>query len=432
MSSIRQLRRAVRRARRTARHRQERRRERGRRTLGALGASALALPGLAGFAAGPAGASAPIDRWNADYGFSLYREDDIPGSLTSTGQASERFSVQSHQFLLEGPLTERSDWGLDLMHESMSGATPWFVEPGPGGEPLQVMSGATVEDRRTDILLRGNYHYDTGRTGLTGGVSWENDYLAINAGLGGERHFNDENTTLGGGLGLSFDRITPTGGGSPQFPTRPEEERKRSYSLNGALTQILTRNTIAQTGLTYQFQNGYLSDPYKLVSVAGSNLADSRPPRRHQLSWLTRLRQHVPRVDGSLHFDYRLYWDSWAVTSHTFELAWYQTLFERFQLVPAVRYYSQSGADFYAPYFSQLPSDGFASSDYRLSPYGALSYSVRGEAGFVGWPFDLDWRLVLSYERYQSGAGLALGNVVVANPGLVDFHVFSAGLTGSF
>lgn len=423
MSPSRRLRRAVRRAR-------ERRaralRPAGRRTLAALGSSALALPGLAG----PALADAPTDRWSADYGFSLYSEADIAASKTASGQSSPRYEIQSHQLMLAGPLGERSDWGLDLVHESMSGATPWFVEPDPNGEPLQVMSGATVQEERTDVLLRGNRYYETGRAGLSGGVSFENDYLAINGGLSGEKHWNDENTTLGLGIGGSYDRITPTD--SDLFPIRPEREQKGSVSADLSLAQILSRTAVARTGLTYQHQTGYLSDPYKLVSVGGQNVADSRPDARNQLAWLTQLRQHVGLVHGTLHLDYRLYLDDWAIRSHTFELAWYQSLWEWLQVVPSVRYYSQSGASFYAPYFDALPADGYASSDYRLSPYGALSFRVRADASVRGWPFDLDWRAYASYERYTSSADLALGKVAVANPGLVDFQLISFGLSGRF
>jgi hypothetical protein len=420
------MRRALRRS-RNARERISR--SAGRRTLAALGSGALALPGLAGSAR----AGSPAESWSADYGFSYSAEDDLPASKSSTGQASERYRIQSHQFEVVGPVGERGEFGLDLLHERMSGATPWYVEPSPGGgDPVQVMSGATIQDDRTDVLLRGNRYYETGRAGLAGGVSWENDYLALNGGLSGEKSWNDENTTLGLGLAASYDRITPTDGGSVLYPTRPESERKTSVGTDLSLAQILTRSTVVRTGLTYQYQGGYLSDPYKLVSIGGVNLGDARPDARNQISWLTQLRQHVDLVDGSLHLDYRLYLDDWAVRSHTVQLAWYQPFGEWLRVVPSARYYSQSAASFYAPTFATLPADGNASSDYRLSPYGALTYGARADLSVRGWPFDLDWRAFVGYERYTSSANLALSSVSVANPGLVSFHLISFGLSGRF
>ena len=73
------------------------------------------------------------------------------------------------------------------------------------------------------------------------------------------------------------------------------------------------------------------------------------------------------------------------------------------------------------------------SSDYRLSPFGAISFRIRAEARFKGWPFEaLDCRTSLSYERYMSGGDLAFGKVNVENPGLVDFNVVSVNLTTNF
>ena len=100
------------------------------------------------------------------------------------------------------------------------------------------------------------------------------------------------------------------------------------------------------------------------------------------------------------------------------------------QLVPSFRYYSQSQAKFYAPYFDQARADGNHSSDYRLSPFGAISWGVRAETQFPTG--QIQWRGRLSFERYDSSADYAIGNVAVANPGLVAFNVISFSLMGAF
>ena len=95
-----------------------------------------------------------------------------------------------------------------------------------------------------------------------------------------------------------------------------------------------------------------------------------------------------------------------------------------------MRYYSQSQAEFYAPYFTGVPASGEFSSDYRLSPYGALSYRIRAETRFQTWK--LDWSLNAAYERYDSSADLAFGSVDVENPALVSYDMFSVGFTSRF
>ena len=74
----------------------------------------------------------------------------------------------------------------------------------------------------------------------------------------------------------------------------------------------------------------------------------------------------------------------------------------------------------------------YASSDYRLSPFGALSEKLRIETRVSDWPFHMAWKLGASYERYQSSGSLAIQNVDVENPGLVSFNVFMLNLSARF
>jgi hypothetical protein len=122
--------------------------------------------------------------------------------------------------------------------------------------------------------------------------------------------------------------------------------------------------------------------------------------------------------------------DDWGINSHTIEVAWYQALFDAIRLIPGIRYYSQSQAEFYAPYYVAPRNDGLYSSDYRLSPFGALSWRIKAETRFQTW--NIDWSATVGYERYTSSGDLALGDVKIENPGLVSFNLFSIGLVGRF
>ena len=121
---------------------------------------------------------------------------------------------------------------------------------------------------------------------------------------------------------------------------------------------------------------------------------------------------------------------TWGITSHTIELAWHQSLWDVVQLIPSFRYYTQSQADFYAPYYASQRSDGLRSSDYRLSPFGALAYRIRAESNF---PIrETKWKIHVGYERYTSSADLAILDVAVENPGLVSYNLISVGLQAQF
>jgi hypothetical protein len=124
--------------------------------------------------------------------------------------------------------------------------------------------------------------------------------------------------------------------------------------------------------------------------------------------------------------------DDWGINSHTFDLAWYQSLPFGFQIVPSFRYYSQSQADFYEVFYEDFTSDGLYSSDYRLSPYGAISYRLKLTYTVEDLFGPVDVEAAVSYERYEASGSFAFQRVDVENPGLVAFRLYAARLTVRF
>ena len=194
--------------------------------LTALTTSALALPGIAGTAS----ADAPIERATATGAFSYYREDSLPVRKfdPSTG-SRDRYEVFTFQARADAPVSDRVDIGLDFLYEEMSGSSPWFVTPGPDGEQLQVMSGATIEDERVDATVDIDFYLDEGKDSLSVGFSNERDYLSVHGGIGAERNYNDKNTVLNASIAGAYDWIDPT---DPDFSlARPESEEKWSLDF---------------------------------------------------------------------------------------------------------------------------------------------------------------------------------------------------------
>lgn len=395
--------------------------------LAALTASALAIP-VGGASAQEAAkaatdvAGAPLD---LSYRYSSYRESSLPADKTA-GSQRERYKVDSHYVRAAKLLGNGIDLSADLAIETMSGASPWFITPGPNGRPLQVMSGASIDDERTALRLRAGKTIGSYDGALNLSFSRENDYRSNGIAFEIGRAFNNQLDTLSASLAYTDNKLEPTDGGSAQFPTRITRADNDEVALSVGYTRVLSENAQIQTTLTYSWLDGYLSDPYKLAYVAGNLLQDARPDGREELAWLTRLRYYVPAAGAALHLDYRYFRSDWQTRAHTVEAAWYQPLPHGWQLVPRVRWYSQSQAYFYEPYYNTPRADFFQSSDYRLSPYGALSFSLEASKVFDGW------RLSARFENYESDGRYAVGNVKTENPGLVDFRVFSVGIAKSF
>lgn len=374
------------------------------RTVAALAQAALALPGVA--------AAAELQ---TDYLFSWYREAELPAASNASGQDSERYDIQSHVFSLVAPLDEQQ-LGARLTLERMSGASPWWVQPASPTDPrpVQVMSGASIREDRVAADASYRLPLPRGAATVVAGISDEDDYRSVSGGLEVAVPNASESVTWSAGARYSDDHLEPT---QAVGQSRIASADKRVASVYGSVGVVLDRRNLFQAGLSYQHQAGHLSDPYKLVFVTGtgSTVSDQRPEGREGLAGTLKLRRHLPGPDAALHLDYRYYRDDWEIDSHTFEAAWHQRVTADWRVIPALRWYSQSQAFFYAPYFSAIPADSYRSSDYRLSPFGAISarLDVVKSLGALGLGGGLEY--------YEASGRHALGEVAIENPGLVEY-----------
>jgi hypothetical protein len=244
---------------------------------------------------------------------------------------------------------------------------------------------------------------------------------------------------LSAGYALTGNEIGRSGSHGAGHHSGFSEELDETSTFNNftlGLSQILSKNTLLQINGGYTAQRGYLTNPYKFVYVQGevtpeeyynlleeTQLSDGdwakytdlevvgvdifrevRPDSRDQWFFATQLNQHIPALDASLHLNYRFYKDNWEVKSHTFEMNWYQSLPFGMMVTPHVRYYSQSAADFFAPYFLNPRNDGHYSSDYRLSGFGKISSGLSISKQFVKGV-----RLDAGFEYYIQKGSLKLG-----------------------
>lgn len=386
----------------------------------ALTAAAMSLPGYA-----PQAQAWPEPGNETGYRFNYYSESDLPAAATNQTNR-ERYTVLSQQFHLRVPDSEEHQYTGDLTVETMSGASPWFIVPGADGKPIQIMSGATIDDSRFALELGRTNYQELGSRTYSLGFSREDDYASLGGGFEQSWDLNDRLTTFNAGAQYSHDFLKPTDGASARFPDRVKYADKDIATLFGGVTQVLSPDSSVQLNLSYIYSNGYLSDPYKKVYVDGQILPDSRPGNRNQLSLSVRLRQYWSRFMGALHLDGAATRDDWGVAAESLEAGWYQSLWDQWTLAPSVRWYQQGQADFHHPYFNSAPADGHYSSDYRLSTFGALSYRLGVQRETPQWSF------AVAAERYDSDAAYSLRSADQANPGLVTFTVYSAAFSYKF
>ncbi len=369
-----------------------------RGTVNPFLAAALALPGIV-----PAVALAQT--MPAQGVFSLnyldYR-DWQPGA--------DRMRVKSPSMYLLAPFADK--WTVEgtVVHDAMSGASPlWF-------NTLSGASGLGVTDYRTAGDVKVTRYFDRYSIGVGGAYSHERDYISRAGSLDARWWTADKNTTLAFGFAGSADHIHPQGQGREL-----DNARRHTLDLLVGVTQALSPADIVQSNITYSTGRGDYSDPYKPL--------DTRPGERRILAWLTRYNHYFARPDATLQTGYRYLNDSFGGNSHTFDVAWVQSLAWGVTLTPSIRYYTQNAADFWfgPPYPQGFQAGQNFTADTRLSAFGAIGTGFKiAKVLADGWAVDLR----LDFYRQRSG-WRAFGE---GSPGIEPFSArwIAAGVSKTF
>ena len=377
--------------------------------LAALTGAALTLPAIAQLAH----ATDMPTKTEVGYRYSDYQEKDLDQDQVLVG-TTERYDINTHQFRLLAPVGDKTSLKVDAMYETMTGASAMSVIENPQGDSQLIMTGASIKEERTDVAAELRRYDDRGSKAITLGFSTEDDYEAINGSLDMEIDDVDGVTTWSGGIGFSYDELEPI---QEEGINRVTSE-DRTF-INGYVARAKVHSSVWQTqlGLYLGWYDGYLDDPYRIRDV--------RPDSRQQLAFTARSRYFLVAMKAALHVDYRFYNDDWGVQSHTLEFSWHQSLSNAFRVSPRIRYYSQSQADFYVEADSGS-RQGEQSSDFRLSPYGAIAYGLG-----LGY-HQPQYSLTFYAEQYTSDADYALKSVSKASPFLVDYTLLTVGMDYRF
>jgi hypothetical protein len=162
---------------------------------------------------------------------------------------------------------------------------------------------------------------------------------------------------------------------------------------------------------TLQAEDGYLTDPYKVVSLVDSTtleiagqLTEKRPGTRSRGSLLLSSTYHL--TQDVLYFSLRGYSDDWDVRSGTVDVRLRHELAGGKYLQPHVRYYSQSQANFYVQGLiagQALPA--YASADYRLGPLRTTTLGLTYGFHLKGMPGTVSLRGEYLRQWLATGGG---------------------------
>jgi hypothetical protein len=155
-------------------------------------------------------------------------------------------------------------------------------------------------------------------------------------------------------------------------PTFHERADHRGYTLS--ISQILTRNLIADFNYSLLTDQGYLANPYRKIRYLspgvgqGFTLADQVYPntRTSNAASIT-LKYYLP-WRAALSGRYRFFRDTWGIVANNVEAdytwPWHQWVFDG-----TVRWYKQSSADFYSDLYPYANYANFMARDRELASF---------------------------------------------------------------
>jgi hypothetical protein len=257
-----------------------------------------------------------------------------------------------------------------------------------------------VNSHRLGTSLSVTRKFDGLNVTLGGAYSQENFYRATTALTSVSRDLANGNTTVAGGFSFSLNQ--------PMLHPTPDRENQFSSDGYASITQTLTKTTIVQAGYELSHMSGYLDNPFLRANVNGIMVLGQVPDLRVRQTLTARIRQALP-ADTYLEADYRHYFDDWDVTSNALSVGLSHHFGPRWLLYGSYRRYDQTGAYFYQPQYTGMPT--YYTADFRLEPFASNNYTgkiVMTPAGKLWW-LPGGTGLMLQYERYQANNGFSAG-----------------------
>lgn len=348
------------------------------------------------------------DRWEFDSALLYYGEGDDRVQDVSASITAQR-DFDDDRYL-----------NLDLTVDTLTGASPsgaialdvaqTFTSPSgravyttpPGEIPLD----DTFLDTRVALSVGWTQPLARLYTVTAGlGFSTEYDYTHVGVNLGLARDFDRRNTTLSAAVAYSQDDIDPVGGapiGLAQMldvgdhSSKLGNESKDVLDVLVGITQVLDRSTLLRVNYSYSDSSGYLTDPYKILSVVdpltgdtiarvpapgvsgptGAYLYERRPDSRGKHSLFAELKHDFS--GKVLDISYRFGTDDWSIDSHTVDVHLRWPLGASSYIEPHVRYYTQTAAEFYRyALVDGEPLPQSASADARLAEFDGITLGLK-------------------------------------------------------
>lgn len=257
--------------------------------------------------------------------------------------------------------------------------------------------------------------------------SREPDYIADTSYYSISQDMFGDLTTISLGYRRGWDQVYrdecnpalpahPIGTECPQIINDPSFHQRadhRGYTFG--LTQILTRNLLANLNYEIDTDQGYLANPYRSIRYAspgglGFTLAPQIYPNTRTSNAASVLLKYYLPWRATLTGSYRFYHDTFGITGSTLETDYTMPALKGWIFDGSLRYYTQTQASFYSDLFPYANYANFMARDRELAAFSSWTAGIGASYEFPTPQFP--WihkstanirydRLMISYKDYR-------------------------------
>jgi len=367
----------------------------------------LALATCTLLQAGTPTAQAKSDEWEIDTAFLYYSEAD------------GRIDIFEPVVTASKEINDDELLKFKVVYDVLTGSTPYGALPTNQVQTITNPSGNSNYTTPANELPMNSSFRDTR---VAAGVDWtipysrlqkitwganfsnEYDFTSLAGSATYAQDTDDRNRTYSIGVGFTSDKWDPVGGKNTEFAYMIDGESNSPQPKGGTdtktttdfmlgLTQVINRSTLMQFNLGYSNSSGYLTDPYRYISLVDGTtgtpllgagapadafpfLYEKRPDSRTRNTFFWRTVHHLN--EDVINVSYRYFTDDWGINSHTVDFRYRYELGNSHYLQPHLRYYAQTAADFYVHSLTAgaaLPQ--YASADYRLGDFVGTTFGLK-------------------------------------------------------
>lgn len=168
-------------------------------------------------------------------------------------------------------------------------------------------------------------------------------------------------------------------------PTFHQRADHRGYTFG--LTQILTRNLLANLNYEIDTDQGYLANPYRQIRYSspggvGFTLAPQIYPNTRTSNAASVLLKYYLPWRATLSGSYRFYHDTFGIVGNTLEADYTMPMWKGWIFDGSLRYYTQTHASFYSDLFPYANYSNFMARDRELAAFHSLTAGIGASYEF--------------------------------------------------